>query len=115
MALIPCPECKRDISSAASACPHCGFPNPATAAPPGPACYACAAPATTRCAKCGALSCATHLKNIFVRGIASNELRCDKCYERADANNAGFVMCGVLVLIVAAGALLVTTCSTFGR
>jgi membrane protein YdbS with pleckstrin-like domain len=26
MALIPCPECSRQISTAAVACPHCGFP-----------------------------------------------------------------------------------------
>lgn len=24
MALVTCPECKRDISTAATACPHCG-------------------------------------------------------------------------------------------
>ena len=29
MALIPCPECKRNVSSLAAACPHCGFPEPA--------------------------------------------------------------------------------------
>lgn len=26
MALIPCPECKRQVSSHAIACPHCGYP-----------------------------------------------------------------------------------------
>jgi len=26
MALISCPECDENISNAASACPHCGFP-----------------------------------------------------------------------------------------
>lgn len=26
MALIPCPECKKEISDQAAACPHCGFP-----------------------------------------------------------------------------------------
>lgn len=26
MALIPCPECKREISDRAQACPHCGLP-----------------------------------------------------------------------------------------
>lgn len=25
MALIPCPECKREISTSAPACPHCGY------------------------------------------------------------------------------------------
>ena len=26
VALVPCQECKREISSAAVACPHCGYP-----------------------------------------------------------------------------------------
>jgi len=26
MALVPCPECKAQVSRAATACPHCGFP-----------------------------------------------------------------------------------------
>ena len=26
MALITCPECGREISDQATACPHCGFP-----------------------------------------------------------------------------------------
>ncbi|HCJ6434223.1 zinc ribbon domain-containing protein [Acinetobacter baumannii] len=26
MALISCPECKREISDQAKSCPHCGFP-----------------------------------------------------------------------------------------
>ena len=26
MALLRCPDCSRDVSSAASACPHCGCP-----------------------------------------------------------------------------------------
>ena len=26
MALIPCPECKREISDRAESCPHCGCP-----------------------------------------------------------------------------------------
>lgn len=26
MALIPCPECKKEISDQAEACPNCGFP-----------------------------------------------------------------------------------------
>ena len=29
MALISCPECKRQISDRAAACPHCGYPSPA--------------------------------------------------------------------------------------
>ena len=26
MALIKCPECGKDVSTSAEACPHCGFP-----------------------------------------------------------------------------------------
>ena len=29
MALITCPECKKQVSSLAPACPHCGLPHPA--------------------------------------------------------------------------------------
>jgi len=28
MPLIACPECRREVSDAAPACPHCGNPNP---------------------------------------------------------------------------------------
>lgn len=34
MALIRCPECGRDISSQAPACPSCGYPLQAANAPP---------------------------------------------------------------------------------
>jgi len=33
MALIKCPECGKEISSAAVACPHCGMPNIPSASP----------------------------------------------------------------------------------
>lgn len=33
MALIPCPECRREVSDKAPACPGCGHP---IAAPPAP-------------------------------------------------------------------------------
>jgi hypothetical protein len=28
MSLMPCPECRKQISTSADVCPHCGFPNP---------------------------------------------------------------------------------------
>ena len=28
MALVTCPECKKEVSDSADACPHCGFVNP---------------------------------------------------------------------------------------
>ena len=34
MALIKCPECAREVSSNAPACPACGYPLRATGAPP---------------------------------------------------------------------------------
>lgn len=33
MALIPCPECDGRASTAATACPHCGYPDPAGRGP----------------------------------------------------------------------------------
>jgi hypothetical protein len=100
MALIPCPECGRRISTAAEACPQCGHPNrPAAPAPAGPKCYSCGAAATTRCQSCGALSCAVHLRSIYVshgRG-GGYELRCEGCYSSAMAWK---VVGGVLFVIV---------------
>ncbi len=86
MPLVDCPECGREISTAAEACPQCGHP---TRVKPqestGPGCYACSAPATTQCQRCGTLSCVEHLKAIYVphgKGGA-NELRCESCYSSA--------------------------------
>ncbi len=36
MALIKCPECERDVSSKATACPHCGYPLTPAAQGPRP-------------------------------------------------------------------------------
>lgn len=36
MALIPCPECQREISTLAPACPHCGTPLRPPAPPQSP-------------------------------------------------------------------------------
>ncbi|MFM8223157.1 MAG: zinc ribbon domain-containing protein, partial [Planctomycetaceae bacterium] len=65
MPLVNCPECSRQVSTAADACPQCGYPmQSASPAPVGPKCHACAAAATTRCQSCGALSCVQHLQII---------------------------------------------------
>ena len=86
MPLTNCPECGRQVSTAAEACPQCGHPmRYAAPAPAGPKCYACSAAATTRCQSCGALSCAQHLQSIYVshgKGGAY-ELRCESCYSSA--------------------------------
>lgn len=41
MSLSPCPECKREVSSAAVACPHCGHPR-SPAEPEKPERWGCA-------------------------------------------------------------------------
>ena len=34
MALVRCPECQKDVSTRATACPHCGCPLNESASPP---------------------------------------------------------------------------------
>lgn len=103
MPLISCPACGHMISTEAEACPQCGHPNRPLRAAVGPKCYACSAAATTRCQKCGALSCAEHLENIYVshgRGGAY-ELRCKSCYASADTwNKIGCVIVAGILFIV---------------
>ena len=70
----------------------------------GPKCYACAVLATTRCQNCGALSCAVHLKPIYVphgEGGA-NELRCASCYSSVQARNPYSWVVGVAVTVLVA-------------
>lgn len=98
MALVPCPECGRQVSTAAAACPQCGHPLQAA----GPRCYACEAAATTRCQSCGALSCPEHLQSIYVphgRGGAY-ELRCGSCFESAKAWKMLGCMFAVLMAVI---------------
>lgn len=106
MALIPCPECGRQISTEAEACPQCGHPNRRGAPAPTSAplkCYACSAAATTRCVSCGALSCALHLNSVYVshgRGGAY-ELRCRSCYDSAMTFKViGFVFVAAVAIFV---------------
>jgi hypothetical protein len=106
MPLIPCPECGRQISTAAEACPQCGHPNRPVApvrTESGPQCYACDTPATTRCQSCGALSCALHLQSIYVshgQGGAY-ELRCESCHASAMTWKViGFVLVGIFAIIM---------------
>ena len=104
MPLINCPECDRQISTAAEACPQCGHPNRpiVETKSSGPKCYSCSASATTRCHRCGKLSCASHLKNIYVNhnNGGGYELRCDECYSWAMTGKMiGFVMFIVIVVI----------------
>lgn len=106
MPLVNCPECGRQISTAAEACPQCGHPmrgRAATPTPVGPACYACSATATTRCQSCGALSCAQHLDSIYVshgKGGAY-ELRCQSCYSSAQAFQVvGWIIGAIAIVVV---------------
>lgn len=103
MPLIPCPDCGRQVSPSAVACPQCGRPmRAATPASTGPRCYSCSSAATTRCQSCGKLSCAQHLKNIYVshgRGGA-NELRCEDCYSWAIFQQRVGMIVGIVILIV---------------
>ena len=59
MALLPCPECQKEISEKADSCPHCG-------AKWGGVCPECShfrAPAALKCEKCGfPFSSATRIK-----------------------------------------------------
>lgn len=41
MSLINCPECDREISDRAAACPHCGCPVDDESDPGGPVCPIC--------------------------------------------------------------------------
>jgi hypothetical protein len=109
MPLISCPECGRQISTEAESCPQCGHPNyKRPQRVDGPACYACSAAATTRCQRCGALSCAEHLQNIFVnhgRG-GSYELRCESCYSSAMAWKSVSIVIAIVILAIVALAFL---------
>lgn len=106
MPLVNCPECGRQVSTAAEACPQCGHPmrnRAAAPAPAGPACYACSAAATTRCQSCGAMSCAPHLDSIYVSHGTSGayELRCQSCYSSAQARQIfGWVVGAIGVIVV---------------
>ncbi len=130
MALTSCPECGRQISTAAEACPGCGYPMrpagrpaenyadrefqqkvneigrkaaEAARVPEGPRCYSCPRTATTRCQACNAFSCAEHLQSIWVshgKGGAY-ELRCESCYASAQAWQVfGWVFAGIVIIIM---------------
>ena len=99
MSLIPCPECGREISTNAEACPHCGNPmRSSTSAPSGPTCYACSAIATTKCESCRTPSCPQHLQSVYV--AYGDELRCDNCCSWGMTwQVVSLVLFGVVVII----------------
>lgn len=107
MALIDCPECKRQISTSAEACPGCGHPNRpgAVPVPVGPKCYSCPATATTKCQKCNTLSCVAHVEGVSLSLAAGPyELRCAEC---ASSVNGWKVYYGVMTAIAVVGVLMV--------
>lgn len=70
MALIKCPECGREISDQAAACPQCGFPISAARSEPAEE-SAPPAPVTTATAgKSSAKGCGTALLIVFLGFIA---------------------------------------------
>lgn len=118
MPLTNCPECGRQVSTAAAACPQCGHPLQAAApAAAGPPCYACSATATTRCQSCGAFSCARHLDSIYVsHGKGGGyELRCESCYSSAMIWKAVGIVLVVVVLVVMLVVMSGNRAGPFGR
>ena len=117
MALISCPECGREVSTAAEACPQCGYPiHSETPELASPTCYTCSATATTRCQRCGALSCVRHLQSTFVLagGGGRYELRCKSC--RAEARMwmiFSFTLTAIIVIGIFAF-LIATKAGPFG-
>jgi hypothetical protein len=71
MALIACRECRREVSTEADACPHCGCPIssigrqsqswPAGSQDTHAWCYACGSPASRACTRCGQMCCEDHI------------------------------------------------------
>lgn len=107
MALIDCPECGRQISTAAEACPGCGHPNrPAAGVPVGPKCHACPATATTRCQNCGALSCVAHVESVSVALAGPYQLRCADCNSTANGWKVFQVVWIILVLLIGGGVMM---------
>lgn len=97
MALVACPECQREVSTHAKACPHCGCP----IAPPGVegmwSCSICGAAATRACAKCGRPCCENHVAAWHtIQGVSGRV--CTKC--RDFAWNGCIVF---LIILVIAG------------
>jgi hypothetical protein len=103
MPLTNCPDCGHSISTAAVACPQCGYPmqaaNPVSG---GPKCYSCGTVATTRCQACGVMSCVRHLQSIYVphgKGGA-NELRCESCYSSAQTLKTFLLVFFIIAVII---------------
>jgi hypothetical protein len=105
MPLVNCPECGRQISTSADACPQCGYPmcaHTAAHVPTGPKCYQCSATATTRCQNCNAFSCVLHLQSTSAgRGKSYvREMRCESCRWWAHFETVFFIV-AVAIIIVA--------------
>ena len=112
VALIDCPECGRQISTAAEACPGCGHPNrPTAVVPVGPTCHACSDTATTKCQNCGALSCVAHVESVSVAVGGPYQLRCAEC----DTATRGWKIVQVVVCGLCAAFIWVLVFFSFRR
>ncbi|WP_390844256.1 zinc ribbon domain-containing protein [Anatilimnocola floriformis] len=99
MPLIICPECAQKISTAAEACPHCGYPMRPASKGSAATCHACAQPATTRCHRCNQLSCIAHVWNVQFSGAHSTHIEhyCADCLKSHQDSQRG---CLILFLVV---------------
>lgn len=86
MALTTCPECKKEVSSQAVSCPHCGFPLsgaiPAAftppPAPPSPQQVTSVSPASKTGVGKGCAGCLSVVVLIFVIGWIADMAGCNK-------------------------------------
>ncbi len=85
MALVACPECTKQISTLAAACPHCGYPMQAKAATQNSA----TAPQLRNCPDCGGSG--SQRKDCFCCGGTGIEL-CG-CHEGRGWTGYEFIVC----------------------
>ena len=76
MALIHCPECKKEISSAAESCPHCG--NPMNTQIKCPSCKSTNVHKISTGSKVGSAL----MLGIFSVGKLTKTFKCDSCTYR---------------------------------
>jgi hypothetical protein len=115
MALIPCPECQQKVSTAATACPHCGYPlQPTPGEAPvyighdesnrygGQTCYACNSHADRACTRCGQLCCGEH--STWFHPIKHAGLVCTSCASwHWIFSLIAFAVVGGIILVVLMG------------
>lgn len=89
MALMNCPECGREVSSAAASCPNCGHPITRPAAPPPPPPPVRApAPRTSGCAQLALFGVICFIGLIVVGQCSRSERQADQAQAFASAASA---------------------------